>query len=160
MSMTPNKTTQPKSSARRRFLKTAAVGAAAIVGTPAYASEIEPEHLEVVHREVKIAGWPTSAAGMQIGQLSDLHCENDRAVARTKRAAQLLLSLALLLFVATVLVVLFSVHAMRLGPIGVTTLIAGLIAVAAAIGLELYEIGLARLTVAGELADIFTKGSP
>lgn len=29
---------------------------------------------------------------MRIGQLSDLHCENDRAVARTKRAAQLLLA--------------------------------------------------------------------
>ena len=52
-----------------------------------------------------------------------------------------------------------SVHATRLGPVGITTLMLGLGAVASAIGLELYEIGLARLTVAGELADIFTEHS-
>ena len=73
--------------------------------------------------------------------------------------ASTFLSLALLLFIATVLIVLFSVHATRLGPVGITTLMLGLGAVASAIGLELYEIGLARLTVAGELADIFTEHS-
>jgi len=72
-------------------------------------------------------------------------------------AASTLLSLALLSFVATVLVVLFSVRAAHLGPVGVGTLLLGLIFVAAAVGLELYEISLARLTVAGELSDIFTE---
>lgn len=75
-------------------------------------------------------------------------------------AASTLLSLALLLFIGTVLAVLLSAHAVRLGPVGVLTLIAGLICVAGAVGLELYEIGLARLTVAGELADVFAKAPP
>ncbi len=73
-------------------------------------------------------------------------------------AASTLLSLALLAFIATVLAVLFSVRTMRLGPIGITTLIVGLVFVAVAVGLELYEISLARLTVAGELADVFEEG--
>ncbi len=72
-------------------------------------------------------------------------------------AASTLLSLALLAFVFTVLVVLFAVRAAHLGPVGVGTLLLGLIFVAAGIGLELYEIGLARLTVAGELSDIFAE---
>ena len=74
-------------------------------------------------------------------------------------AASTLLSLALLLFIGTVLAVLLSAHAMRLGPVGVLTLIGGLACVAAAVGLELYEIGIARLTVAGELADVFVTDS-
>ena len=72
-------------------------------------------------------------------------------------AASTLLSLSLLAFITTVLVVLFSVHTSRIGPVGITTLITGLIFVAAAVGLELYEISLARLTVAGELADVFSE---
>ena len=68
--------------------------------------------------------------------------------------ASALLSLALLCFVVTVLVVLVSARAARLGMLGVGSLLLGLVLVAGAVGLELYEIGLARLTVAGELADI------
>jgi len=75
-------------------------------------------------------------------------------------AASTLLSLALLLFIGTVLAVLLSAHTVRLGPVGVLTLIGGLACVATAVGLELYEIGLARLTVAGELADVFAKDAP
>lgn len=71
-------------------------------------------------------------------------------------AASTLLSLALLSFVSTVLVVLFSVRAVHLGPASIASLLLGLLFVAAAISLELYEISLARLTVAGELSDIFT----
>ena len=74
--------------------------------------------------------------------------------------ASTLLSLALLLFIGTVLAVLLSAHASRLGPVGMLTLVAGLACVAAAVGLELYEIGLARLTAAGELEDIFAKDPP
>lgn len=82
---------KPASPARRRFLKTAAVGALALGGTALYAGEAEPEHLEIVEKDVKLPGWPGSASGLRIGQLSDLHCQSDRAVARTKRAVALLL---------------------------------------------------------------------
>jgi hypothetical protein len=52
--------------------------------------------------------------------------------------------------------VLLSAREARIGPVGVGMLLIGLILVAAAVGLELYEIRLARLTTAGELADLFT----
>jgi len=82
---------KPASPARRRFLRTAAVGALALGGTALYAGEAEPDHLEVVEKDVKLLGWPVSAAGLKIGQLSDLHCQSDRSVARAKRAVVLLL---------------------------------------------------------------------
>lgn len=72
--------------------------------------------------------------------------------------ASTLLSLALLAFIVTVVVVLLSARASRIGPLGIGTLLIGLILVAAAVGLELYEIRLARLTTAGELKDIFGEG--
>ncbi len=74
--------------------------------------------------------------------------------------ASALLSVALLFFVATVLTVILSVRATRLDVLGLTALMIGLVLVACAIGLELYEIGLARLTTAGELADIFAEREP
>ena len=82
----------PLSPARRRFLKTVAVGAVTGLGTGAYAYEWEPDHPEIVQRDVRLAGWPRSAAGLRIGQLSDLHCQSEAAVARTARAARLLLA--------------------------------------------------------------------
>lgn len=69
--------------------------------------------------------------------------------------ASTLLSLALLAFIGTVAAVLLSAREARIGPIGVGMLLIGLVLVAAAVGLELYEIRLARMTTAGELADIF-----
>ncbi len=69
--------------------------------------------------------------------------------------ASTLLSLALLAFIVTVVAVLLSAREARIGPVGVGMLLIGLILVAAAVGLELYEIRLARLTTAGELADTF-----
>ncbi len=80
------------SPARRRFLKTAAVTAIAGIGTAVYGHECEAEHLEVVHQTVHLPGWPESAVGMKIGQLSDLHCQDTRAVRRTARAAEMLLA--------------------------------------------------------------------
>ena len=74
--------------------------------------------------------------------------------------ASTLLSVALLCFVGTVLSVILSARQTRLGMLGIVPLFVGLSLVAAAIGLELYEIGLARLTVAGELADIFAEKEP
>ena len=69
--------------------------------------------------------------------------------------ANTLLSLALLAFILTVVAVLLSAHEAHIGPFGAGMLLVGLILVAAAVGLELHEIRLARLTTAGELADIF-----
>jgi hypothetical protein len=75
-------------------------------------------------------------------------------------AASALLSVALLAFVGTVLSVILSAHETRLNALGVVPLLVGLSLVATAIGLELYEIGLARLTAAGELEDIFAEEEP
>ena len=74
--------------------------------------------------------------------------------------ASALLSVALLCFVGTVLSVILSAHETRLSAFGILPLLGGLALVAVAVGLELYEIGLARLTVAGELADIFAEKEP
>lgn len=75
-------------------------------------------------------------------------------------AASALLSLALLAFIGTVLAVLLSVKTIRLGTLGLVPLLGGLALVTSAVALELYEIGLARLTSAGELADIFAEQEP
>ena len=74
--------------------------------------------------------------------------------------ASAFLSVALLFFVGTVLSVILSARATHLGVVGLITLMVGLVLVACAVGLELYEIGLARLTTAGELADIFAEREP
>ncbi len=85
------KTNAPRSPARRRFLKISATAAVVGLGTPAYAYEVEPAFPKVTRHDIKIAGWPSSAAGLKIGQLSDLHCQDSRAVARTANAVQMLL---------------------------------------------------------------------
>ena len=74
--------------------------------------------------------------------------------------ASALLSVALLFFICTVLSVILSSRATHLGVLGLFALMVGLVLVASAVGLELYEIGLARLTTAGELADIFAEREP
>ena len=74
--------------------------------------------------------------------------------------ASALLSVALLAFVGTVLSVILSARETRLSAVGILLLLFGLSLVAVAVGLELYEIGLARLTAAGELADIFAEKEP
>jgi len=85
----PNKPIAPS---RRRFLKMAMAGTVAGLGTGLYAHEWEPDHPQVVHRQIHLAGWPPAAAGLRVGQLSDLHCQSQAAVARTARAARLLLA--------------------------------------------------------------------
>ncbi len=75
-------------------------------------------------------------------------------------AASALLSVSLLCFVGTVLSVILSARETRLSVLGIVPLLVGLSLVAVAVGLELYEIGLARLTAAGELADIFAPREP
>ena len=71
--------------------------------------------------------------------------------------ASAMLSLALLAFVGTVLAVVLTVRTTRMSVLGLIPLLIGLALVASAVALELYEIGLARLTAAGELADIFAE---
>ncbi len=73
-------------------------------------------------------------------------------------AASACLSSALLLFVGTVLSVIFSERAVHLGLAGAAFLVTGLALIGIAITLELYELRLARLAVDGELADIFPDG--
>jgi predicted MPP superfamily phosphohydrolase len=86
------KLNKPINIARRRFLKHAALGTAAGFGTAFYSYQWEPEQIQVVHHTLHLPGWPASAAGLKIGQLSDLHCQDLRSVARTVRAVQLLLA--------------------------------------------------------------------
>ncbi len=83
---------RPLSPGRRRFLKLGAVAAISLGGPAAYGAEIEPNHPQVTRRDVKVPGWPASAAGLTVGQLGDLHCQDNAAVARTAQAARLLLA--------------------------------------------------------------------
>ncbi len=70
-------------------------------------------------------------------------------------AASMFLSFALLSFLVTVLSLVFLQHSSRLGIIGSASILLGLAFILCAILMELYETGLARLTTAGELADVF-----
>ncbi len=82
-----------QSPSRRRFLKIGAAAAVTGLGTSGYAYEIEPAHPKIARHDIQIDGWPRSAAGLKIGQLSDLHCQDNRSVARTALAARMLLAL-------------------------------------------------------------------
>ena len=62
------------------------------LGASGYAYEIEPASPEVTRRDIQITGWPAPAAGLKIGQLSDLHCQDDRAVRRAALAARMLMA--------------------------------------------------------------------
>lgn len=64
------------------------------------------------------------------------------------------LSLAQLCFLTTVISVILSERAERIGVIGVISLVVGLLLMFAAVVTELYEMHLSRLTVTEELADI------
>lgn len=72
-------------------------------------------------------------------------------------AGSAFLSLALLLFLGTVVSVIFAGRATLINTLGAAFLLGGLTLLALAFVLELYEIRLARLAVAGELADIFSS---
>ncbi len=83
---------RPQSPGRRRFLKAAAGAALVGAGTPTYAYAVEPAHPVVTRRDIRLKGWPQAAAGLKIGQISDLHCQDERAVARADHAVLLLLA--------------------------------------------------------------------
>ena len=71
-----------------------------------------------------------------------------------------LLSLSLLSFLTTVLSVTLAGREVSLGVVGAVCLVLGLLLLAGAITLELHEVRLARLTMAGELADIVSPQEP
>ena len=70
-------------------------------------------------------------------------------------AASGALLMALLSFLVTVLALVFAHHTAHISLVAAASIVSGLLFILAAVVLELYEIGLARLTVAGELADVF-----
>ena len=57
---------------RRSFLKTAFFGAS---GLALYSGEFERHWIEVVPKEIRLAGLPTSFDGMRVAQLSDIHLD-------------------------------------------------------------------------------------
>ena len=71
-------------------------------------------------------------------------------------AASGALLMALLSFLVTVLSLIFAQHTAHINAVGAGSIVAGLLFILTAVALELYEIGLARLTTAGDLADVFT----
>ena len=70
-------------------------------------------------------------------------------------AASMFLSFALLSFLVTVLALVFAQRATHITEVGAASIVIGLAFILAAVLLELYETGLARLTMAGELSDVF-----
>ena len=72
-------------------------------------------------------------------------------------AASGALLMALLSFLVTVLSLIFVQRAARISAVGAASVVVGLLFILIAVTLELYEIGLARLTTAGDLADIFAE---
>ena len=83
---------RPLSPGRRRFLKLGAAAAVTGLTASAYGFGLEPDHPRVSHVTAKVPGWPTSAAGLKIGHLSDFHCQDDRAQARISHAVRLMLA--------------------------------------------------------------------
>ncbi len=61
-----------KHPSRRRFLKTALVGAGALA---LYAGEVERHWLEVVHQDISIKGLSPAFDGVKVAQLSDIHLD-------------------------------------------------------------------------------------
>ncbi|MBC8101185.1 MAG: DUF2721 domain-containing protein [Cytophagales bacterium] len=75
-------------------------------------------------------------------------------------SATVALSVAMLLFVVTVIALVFGQQEARLGIVGSVTLVAGLVGVGLSIWLDLYEIVWARQTTALEFADALNTSAP
>ena len=78
--------------ARRRFLKRMLGAAALGAGAVGFEQRGETDDLVVTRRDVPLAGWPASASGLRVGQLTDMHCDGDHAAARTRRAVDMMLA--------------------------------------------------------------------
>lgn len=83
---------QPESLGRRRFLKLAFAGALTACAASATAHGVDTEDLTLEDHQVAIKGWPSSAAGFKIGQLSDFHVDCEDALQRAHRSVALLLA--------------------------------------------------------------------
>src|SRR6185503_9337482 len=86
-------TSKVRSPGRRRFLRCALGTSFLCIPTGLYAHEMEPEDLVVARQDVQIPGWPRELDGLRVGHISDTHCDSERAVDRTARAAKLLRAL-------------------------------------------------------------------
>lgn len=86
---------------------------------------------------------------------AQLRLFHHRIVAMWAASGALLMSL--LSFLVTVVTLLFVHRITHITMVGAASILIGLVFVVVAVILELYEIGLARLTTAGDLADIFTS---
>lgn len=83
---------KPNNPARRRFLRWALGAAAVGSGVVGWEGRVDANALTMTERDVAVAGWPSAATGLRVGQLSDFHCDNPHAVARTERAVAMLLA--------------------------------------------------------------------
>lgn len=64
---------KPTRFSRRRFLALTCGLAAGVLGVGGYAWRIEPQWVEVVHRDLPIANLPAALSGQLLVQISDLH---------------------------------------------------------------------------------------
>ena len=90
----PADTLPPLKTSRRRWLATAFGGVTTgILGTALYANRIEPHWVEIVRRDLPIAGLPPRLEGRTLMQLSDLHIgpvvDDAYLIASLDRAAEL-----------------------------------------------------------------------
>ena len=88
-----NKDALKSKCSRRKFLRGLTFGGLFSI-TPAslYAFAFEPEHIRLAEVTISIQGLPANSDGIRIGHISDTHCDTDRALRRTSRAVDLLLS--------------------------------------------------------------------
>jgi predicted MPP superfamily phosphohydrolase len=80
---------------RRAFLRNAALLGTGAVATSGLfcAYDIEPDDLHVTRATIGVPGTPGPNGPLKIGLLSDFHCDSQHSVARTVRAADMLMSL-------------------------------------------------------------------
>ncbi len=89
--ITEEPTTPKPVSNRRQFLKRLLLsGLASSLPASAYASLFEPNYIRLATLDVPIRGLPSEADGLRIGHLSDVHCDDPRAIERARHAAELL----------------------------------------------------------------------
>lgn len=96
---------------------------------------------------------PETSPARRVSIKQQLRLDHRRITAMWAGSA--LLSLALLAFIGTVVSSIFAARSALANMAGIVCLLGGLALLALAFLLELYEIRLARLAVAGELADVF-----
>jgi len=92
MSIDTTKSSAVSLPSRRQFLRNALATSCVFAGCLEYSYAYEANDLEVVHVNVPVSGKHSSAVGLRMGQLSDMHCDSEGAIRRTERAVRLLLA--------------------------------------------------------------------